>query len=693
VSTTTTTNAPILDDIPAELKERPQWIVWRNEARAGGPTKVPYQPRCPGRRAKTNDPGTWASLEAALDVFSRGGWDGIGYVFSPDDPYCGADFDGCLEGGELAEWASTWLAELAGAYGEVSPSGRGIKFFCRAKLAGTGGKRAVGDGEHTGIEVYDRGRFFAVTGNAWCKVEEIADCQAAIDRLNSWVKAPKSQSQANGQPANGPSSRPSVAKLASAEERARAYARTIDPAISGQGGHDKTFYAACKLGPGFDLPRDLALRIILEEYNPRCDPPWSRRELEHKIDSAYERENDRGCLLRNGQDGRARGTFSKQAPTAGPLVRSNGQWISCLHNSKLWLEDPARSLAIRYDTFTHMILVNGKPLSDELVIALAARIEAETRSPWNQEHVRSAVVDIAHGNEFSAQIAWLDSLEWDGRVRLNHFFQEAYDCAQSEYATACARVFFLSAVARAYEPGCQADVMNVLIGPQGIGKSMGIAKLCPFPAWFTDDLPDLHDRKPTENLRGKWIVEFSEFSRINRAAIETVKSFLTRRVDSYRPAYGRGAAATDFPRTNIFVGTTNHDHPLQDTENRRFMPITCPRGNLDWIAENRDQLWAEAVERYRMGEQWWVADPNLVAEVASRQEEARQGDCWESILSDGIGSISSVKMEDAARILGIDRGRIDQATEMRIGQNLKPLGFIRRRKMKDGVREYVWERP
>jgi putative DNA primase/helicase len=162
---TATKVEPILDNIPEELKALDQWVVWRYEER----TKVPYQPGNPDRRAKTNDPSTWSALALAHNVFSSGEWAGIGFVFSPDDPYCGIDFDGCLIDGKLADWAWEWIAELlcAGAYREISPSGKGIKFFCCAKLYGKGGKRPIGEDDHTGIEVYDRGRFFAVTGDIW----------------------------------------------------------------------------------------------------------------------------------------------------------------------------------------------------------------------------------------------------------------------------------------------------------------------------------------------------------------------------------------------------------------------------------------------------------------------------------------------------------------------------------------------
>ena len=196
----------------------------------------------------------------------------------------------------------------------------------------------------------------------------------------------------------------------------------------------------------------------------------------------------------------------------------------------------------------------------------------------------------------------------------------------------------------------------------------GDGGLCPDPAWYADDLGcDLFDRKAGEGLRGKWLVEFSEFSRINRATLDVAKAFITRRSDYYRPAYAR--THKDFPRTCIFVGTTNDDHPLHDRENRRFMPIHCVKADVAWIAANRDQLWAEAVSRYRQGVKWWVTVPTLIADVAAKQEEARQDDFWETVLSEKLGNRFTITMQDAVDALEIayrSGGQID-ANTYRIG--------------------------
>jgi Virulence-associated protein E len=374
-------------------------------------------------------------------------------------------------------------------------------------------------------------------------------------------------------------------------------------------------------------------------------------------------------------------------PKERPILNARGRWVSCLHNSLLWIAD--KGYTVRYDSFRHLILVDGRPLDDETVIAFTTQIEAGRRIGWKQEHTRSALIALAHRNQFNSLTEWLDSLKWDGTPRLNAFFHDAYACESTPYTEECARVLFLSGVARAYDPGVQADVMVVLIGPQGIGKSMGMSALCPDPLWYADDLGcDLFERKAGEGLRGKWLIEFSEFSRINRATIDVVKSFVSRRSDYYRPAYGR--IHKDFPRTCVFVGTTNDDHPLTDRENRRFMPIHCGNVVPGWIAANREQLWAEAVHRYRGGDKWWVTDPTLLAEVAEKQEDARQDDLWEAILSREIGHINTVTMERAAEALNLYNDRMDRGTQMRIGLALKSLGYTRRRVRNGTARNYEW---
>src|ERR1017187_4966535 len=173
--------------IPEELTGIAHWILWHAEIREGKPTKVPYQ--CNGRCASTSDPATWTSYENVLRALREDPerFTGLGFVFSEQDPFAGIDLDDCLEENEsLKPWAVPILEPFAGSYSEISPSGRGIKLFIKAKLQGLGRAVPHMDGR---IEIYDRGRFFTVTGRAFQGAPlSVVDCQSAARALYDRLK-------------------------------------------------------------------------------------------------------------------------------------------------------------------------------------------------------------------------------------------------------------------------------------------------------------------------------------------------------------------------------------------------------------------------------------------------------------------------------------------------------------------------
>lgn len=152
-----------LGTVPVILRDRPQWVVWRVEEAKGRRRKVPY---CAGSgaRASSADPNTWASFEEAVAAWesSDGRYLGVGFVFAPEDPFCGVDLDDCRDPatGDLAPWAQEIVKELD-SYTEVSPSGSGVKIFLCARKPGGRCKARCETGE---VEIYDKRRFFTVTG-------------------------------------------------------------------------------------------------------------------------------------------------------------------------------------------------------------------------------------------------------------------------------------------------------------------------------------------------------------------------------------------------------------------------------------------------------------------------------------------------------------------------------------------------
>ncbi len=167
-----------------ELAMLPQWVCWRFEERGGDQTKVPYQPN--GMLAKSTNASTWSSYETCFAAAVKQGFDGIGFVFSESDPYVGVDLDDCIrEDGTLEPWADEIVCQLD-TYTEVSPSGLGLKLWCRAMLP-------TGRRKNAHVEMYETGRFFTATGKVWGDRETIEDRRAQILALHERVFGAESQ--------------------------------------------------------------------------------------------------------------------------------------------------------------------------------------------------------------------------------------------------------------------------------------------------------------------------------------------------------------------------------------------------------------------------------------------------------------------------------------------------------------------
>jgi primase-polymerase (primpol)-like protein len=157
--------------IPEELRSRPQWVGWVYAFRNPRWTKIPINVRT-GGYAASDTPATWSTFEQVVAAYGKPRvrrLDGIGYVFAVDCPYAGIDLDGCIDPttGVIADWAVAILTTFRGAYAEVSPSGEGIKLFVRGSLPGAGRSRGgFGPDGRGKIEIYDRLRFFTLTGRA-----------------------------------------------------------------------------------------------------------------------------------------------------------------------------------------------------------------------------------------------------------------------------------------------------------------------------------------------------------------------------------------------------------------------------------------------------------------------------------------------------------------------------------------------
>lgn len=223
---------------------------------------------------------------------------------------------------------------------------------------------------------------------------------------------------------------------------------------------------------------------------------------------------------------------------------------------------------------------------------------------------------------------YLDSLQWDGKPRLERMIIDYLGAEDNELTRAMTRKHFTAAVARVMEPGCKYDYCLVVTGKEGIGKStlfniMG-------GDWFSDSVVTTDGKSGMEQLRCGWIIELAELTSIKRADVETVKSYISRRDDIYRAAYA--SVVERHPRQCVFCGSTNEDYFLKgDYGNRRFWVVKAEpdlraySDGMRRLKEDRDQLWAEAVELYRKGEKLYLPH-ELEMQARQRQQEFNDND-------------------------------------------------------------------
>ncbi|MCL6598977.1 MAG: virulence-associated E family protein [Alicyclobacillus macrosporangiidus] len=247
----------------------------------------------------------------------------------------------------------------------------------------------------------------------------------------------------------------------------------------------------------------------------------------------------------------------------------------------------------------------------------------------NTNMVRMALRDHAAKHARNPVAEYLTSLEWDGVPRLDTLYIDYLGAEDCEFVRAVTRKAFVAAVARAMtDEGVKFDTMTVICGPQNLGKSTLFRKLG--KRWFSDSIKSFEGKEAEELIQGRWIVEIAELQGFNKVDVNRIKQFLSKIDDQYRAAYGRHVKTQ--VRRCVFFGTTNDHEYLRDpTGNRRFWPVDAlvqepTKSVFDDLTEAEvDQIWAEAVMRWRLGEPVYLSK-EMEEEAKRRRESHMESD-------------------------------------------------------------------
>ncbi|WP_306592899.1 virulence-associated E family protein [Corynebacterium striatum] len=249
---------------------------------------------------------------------------------------------------------------------------------------------------------------------------------------------------------------------------------------------------------------------------------------------------------------------------------------------------------------------------------------------------------------------------WDGINRLDTLLVDYLGADDTDYTRAVTRKTLVAAVRRTKRPGTKFDQVLTLVGPQGIGKSTIWAKLA--GQWFSDDLAisDMKDKTASEKLAGNLIVEIAELAGMRKTEAESVKSFISRTTDKFRPAYGRSVET--YPRECILVATTNAtDGFLRDpTGNRRWWAVNVAghgHTSVHTLTQtNIDQIWAEAKHYEAKGETLYL-EGDVAQAAEQHQVEAAESDDRTGIVAEYLDKVLPGNWQDLP--LGMRRIHLD----------------------------------
>jgi predicted P-loop ATPase len=352
---------------------------------------------------------------------------------------------------------------------------------------------------------------------------------------------------------------------------------------------------------------------------------------------------------------------------------------------------------ITFDEATQNFYLYGKKFEVETAkIDLSIDLGIPIKS--GKEDVMDICVKLANQNKFNSVVNYLEDCQKKDPIELDSIGPLILGTGTDKLAATMLRKWLISAVARAYEPGCKADAVVIFLGKQDQGKSFFFKELVPDPELFNEDAikgGKLND-EVIRTAHRVWLAEVAEIDKLfKRSCASEIKTFMTLQREWIRPLYAK--MPIQLPRHSIMAGTTNQQEFLTDeTGNRRYwvIPVTVDTIDIEWLKKYRDNIWSAAVKAYKSGEIWYL-NKEEKREHNDRNKQYQLEHPWQGLIEKYVDHLLEVSVgEILYEVLKMDYAKSTRSDQMQVAGILKTLGFSKTNKRKDfgNIRHIMWKK-
>ena len=602
-------------------KEEKQWLLWRLEADPKGKlTKIPYQTN--GYKASSVDASTWCDYETARQTLAKSSFfSGIGIVLT--NGIVGIDLDHVIVNGVLIDEKSSRFVDECDTYTEISPSGTGLHILFSIDNDFVLASNKIKNGDSIAYEVYREGRYFTFTENIYLEKRIIRSITP--EQLFEYLSILGFKQTKKEIQEELPTAIPTNIKSDEILDilfRAR-NGEKMRSIWNGDLSHNNNDHSAAD----FYLCQMLAFysgcdyatieRLWLESPLGQREKTQKREDYRKvtierairyttKIYTADRSKDNVVDFVKKTVTKKVKGEDGKSREIEIDTI------VLCTENIHIFLDTFEDFCGrFRFDTFKNKCEIKDpitnkwRELKDIDIIFIQTQISKlhPAFSLVSKQMTEDAVRYVCHKHSFDSVLEYFNSIHWDGEQRVDTWICRAYNVPETPYFIAVGANWLKGLVMRAIEPGTKFDYVMVLESKQGMKKSTSLHVLGDvfekegLPGWHVETVltPDSKDFYMT--FFGNLIVEFSEGETLSRSEVKKLKSVITVTHDDIRLPYERNV--NRHYRRCVFAMTTNEDRYLKDeTGNRRWLPVEVGSSiNIDWIRENRDQLYAEAYYR------------------------------------------------------------------------------------------------